>query len=339
MQGRLPQIVENPSSIWSSTTATGSVNDAAPRSRGRTPQTGRLHSRGSQHSDRTGESSRGHSRSGSPSRPGTVSSEMSRVTKEDVHNAMLGYVDLNMSVSADGDVFYREEFCGACGIIHSRPELLDIYISCKSCHSVLRQPSSLRKSLEGVKMKHPLEVLCATYGDPIDPDYAVDVTQRCEELVSGFSSHDRIAFKPALPADQVFGVDPRPGHNKQLRLRYRSDSIHGTLTLDFDINNKIPVPYLFLVPRTRYLKIHHAIYGHPKGATSTGRMSFDVLELVQSLVDQNGGSYLSISSYTPLTRIFGDPCPGEPYVFFVYTHEQQITNILSVTLSLLEFIT
>jgi len=241
----------------------------------------------------------------------TVRSDMSRVTKEDKHAAMMGYKDLNKSVSADGVVSYREEFCGACGIIHSQPDLLHVYTSCKSCHSVLREPAELRKIYYDVPPETPLEVLFATYGDPIDPDFCVDVTDTCDALVKKFTGADRIAFKPALPADKIFGFDPYPGHNKQLRMRYRAAGVHGTLALDFDRDNKIPVPFLMLVPKTRYLRVFHAIYGHPKGASSTGRMSFDVLEIVQALIDQSGGSYLSISSYTPLERLFGDPCPGK----------------------------
>ena len=256
----------------------------------------------------------GLSRGGTPGKGSQISSEMSRVTAETVRSAMLGYVDLNKHVDTDGNVFYREEFCGACGIIHSQPDLLHVYTSCKSCHSVLREPSTLRKMFQDVEMTDPLEILFATYGDPVDPDFAVDVTEKCRELVNTFTSRDRIAFRPALTADKIFGCDPYPGHNKQLRMRYRADKIHGTLALDFDINNKIPVPFLMLAPKIRYLKIHQAIYGHPKGATSTGRMSFDVLELIQAMVDQWGGSYLSISAYTPLQRLFSDPCPGKTHV-------------------------
>lgn len=230
-------------------------------------------------------------------------------------SAMLGYMDLNKQVDAAGNEFFREEFCGACGIIHTQPDLLHAYISCKSCHSVLREPAILRSMYKDVDMVDPLEVLFATYGDPIDPDFAIDVTDKCTELVRGFTAHDRIAFKPAIPADRIFGVDPYPGHNKQLRMRYRADKIHATLALDFDVNNKIPVPFLLLVPKTRYLRIFQGTYGHPKGATNTGRMSFDVTEIVQAIVDQYGGSYLSISSFTPLERIFGDPCPGNNLVF------------------------
>lgn len=39
-------------------------------------------------------------------------------------------------------------------------------------------------------------------------------------------------------------------------------------------------------------------------------MSYDVTEQIQSMVDLYGGSFLSITSFTPLTRILGDPCPG-----------------------------
>lgn len=39
-------------------------------------------------------------------------------------------------------------------------------------------------------------------------------------------------------------------------------------------------------------------------------MSFDVQEILQSLIDQNGGAYLSITAYTPISRMLGDPCPG-----------------------------
>ncbi len=59
------------------------------------------------------------------------------------------------------------------------------------------------------------------------------------------------------------------------------------------------------------MSVYEATYGHPKGSTSTGRMSYDVMEIIiQSMIDQNGGSYLCLSSFYPLTRMFGDPCPG-----------------------------
>lgn len=99
-------------------------------------------------------------------------SAASQCTAEDLFAAMLGRKDLTKSVSEDGSVLYREEFCGACGVLHSRPELLHIYTrcscvrpstrsvlslshthnlfcSCKSCYYVLREPIKLRKLYEG----------------------------------------------------------------------------------------------------------------------------------------------------------------------------------------------
>eukprot|EP01031_Cornospumella_fuschlensis_P037973 gene37973-46131_t len=98
--------------------------------------------------------------------------------------------------------------------------------------------------------------------------------------------------------------------NKQLRVRYRMDNVHGTLVLDFDKNGQIPTPFILTVPRMKYVRILTATYGHPRGRSSTGRMSFDVQEILQSLVDQNGGAYLQITAYTPIARLLGDPCPG-----------------------------
>jgi len=54
-------------------------------------------------------------------------SAASQCSAEDLFAAMLGRKDLTKSVSEDGSMHYREEFCGACGVLHSRPELLHIY--------------------------------------------------------------------------------------------------------------------------------------------------------------------------------------------------------------------
>jgi hypothetical protein len=121
---------------------------------------------------------------------------------------------------------------------------------------------------------------------------------------------DRLVFRPRDQMDQIFGRDPSPGKNKQLRVRYRMNGLHATLVLDFNVENKIPVPFLLLAPKKQFLRIHSAMYGHPAGATKTGRMCVDVSEILQSFIDQNGGSYLLISAYTPLYRLLGDPCPG-----------------------------
>jgi hypothetical protein len=78
------------------------------------------------------------------------------------------------------------------------------------------------------------------------------------ELVRGFSGADRLSFKPAVSANALFG-DPYPGHNKQLRARYRIQGQHGTLALDFTADGRIPVPFLMMVPQNRYLKVRTVI--------------------------------------------------------------------------------
>jgi hypothetical protein len=51
-----------------------------------------------------------------------------------------------------------------------------------------------------------------------------------------------------------------------------------------------------------------------QGLSITGRMSFDVQEQVQALVDLSGGSYLHIPASRKMSLLFGDPCPGYPKV-------------------------
>lgn len=239
-----------------------------------------------------------------------ISLEFSRVSEEDRLLAMLGYKDLNRSIGPDGSVFYREEFCGACGIIHSNPDVLDTFTNCKSCHGVIREPATLRTRFSKIKQIDRLEVLSATYGDPYEPSLVIDVTEKCQEKVREFASRDRIAFKPRQSMTDYFQTDPNPGKNKQLRMRYRIDGSFAMLVLDFDLLGKIPVPFLLLAPQKQYLRIYSATYGHPQGRTRDGRMSLDVSETLQSLVDQNGGGYLNIGCYNPLSRLIGDPCPG-----------------------------
>lgn len=60
---------------------------------------------------------------------------------------MLGRKDLTKSVSEDGSVRYREEFCGACGVLHCRPELLHIYTRCSCMSPSTRSVLSLTLSL------------------------------------------------------------------------------------------------------------------------------------------------------------------------------------------------
>jgi hypothetical protein len=60
--------------------------------------------------------------------------------------AMLGITDLYGN-SVMSSFFQREDVCSVCGTIHSRPDLLDMYYSCRACHAVLREPKLLRFGL------------------------------------------------------------------------------------------------------------------------------------------------------------------------------------------------
>ena len=63
-------------------------------------------------------------------------------------------------------------------------------------------------------------------------------------------------------------------------------------------------------PSRRDLTILRGVYGHPKGRTTTGRMSYDVREQLQGIVDLHQGSFLYISDMQPIENLFSDPCVG-----------------------------
>lgn len=173
-----------------------------------------------------------------------------KLTDEDKFQAMLGRVDLSESF------FVREEFCGACGTIHTKAELLDIYMFCKACHSVLREPNHLRKRYKYIEQVHPLEVLFASYGDCFDPDFGIDCTEQVSKRVQESSSKDRLAFKPWHKVNELLKVtDPCPSKPKQLKIRYRANYVHATIIIDFMPNNQLPSPLVLIAPRQRYLKL------------------------------------------------------------------------------------
>jgi hypothetical protein len=268
------------------------------------------------HSSQRSTSGHSSSSSSSSSAINGVHFEMAQnlppVSKEDMYLAMLGHKDL-LSMEdphRPGVKLFREEFCGACGVIHPNPAVLDVYGLCPSCFSELRPGRDLREKMRHERPRMALDVLFATYGDPEDILTVQVVTQKCIERVQEARLRDRMAFTVRQSMNEYFEFDPAPGKNKQLRMRYRMDGVHGTLVLDFDPAGRIPQPFLLMAPKKHFVRLYEASYGHPKGATSTGRMHYDVQEVLQSMIDQNGGSYLSLSAMTPLTRLLGDPCPG-----------------------------
>jgi hypothetical protein len=114
-------------------------------------------------------------------------SDFSEITPEQKMQAMLGHEVTGKNAEP---LFYREDFCGVCGIQHSKPQFLDMYPYCTICSHTLREPSVLRNRYKGVVDPWPLEICCATYGDPFDVTKIIDVTEKCRELTKEYvSSH------------------------------------------------------------------------------------------------------------------------------------------------------
>lgn len=89
---------------------------------------------------------------------------------------------------------------------------------------------------------------------------------------------DRLIIREIQKLDKIFSCgDPVPGKQKQLRIRYRIANNHGFLAIDVMENNQVPAPLILMCPQERSLTILRGSYGHPKGRTSTGRMSYDVI--------------------------------------------------------------
>ena len=246
--------------------------------------------------------------------------EVKGLTDEQRLRAMLGY---GYGEGVDKPEFlFMEYICGCCGTEHKAPHLLDTYYLCRSCQNALREPEMLRKRWKEVPIGCKLEICFATYGDASEPLEAYEVTSLIQASVDEIYYRDRLSIrrttnlaewlKVASPP-QFSSGDPCPGKNKQLKIRYRMLGVHGQMNVDVMPDNQLPHNFFVLAPQTRrYLRILNASYGHPKGLSPQGRMSVDVTEVVQGMVDWTGGSYLSISYLSSVKNMFGDPCPGYP---------------------------
>jgi hypothetical protein len=116
---------------------------------------------------------------------------------------------------------------------------------------------------------------------------AHEVTQEVQALVNDFIQKDRLIIRETTKLHQIFSCgDPVPGKQKQLRIRYRIANNHGFLALDIMENNQVPSPIILMCPPERSITILRGAYGHPKGRTTTGRMSYDVCILYLSFITQ-----------------------------------------------------
>ena len=183
---------------------------------------------------------------------------------------------LGRDACGTASIYLREEYCGACGIKHTNPALLDLYPNCENCQNCIRSHAHLRQRYVNKAPECPLEIIIAAYGDVNFAETAFDVTDIIRKMVDEFTGRDRLSFRETQHFDKVFGRDPSPGKAKQLRFRYRMLNTHGFVSLDVMANNQIPESVLLLTPTARHLTIIRASYGHPRGKTTTGRMSYDV---------------------------------------------------------------
>ena len=241
------------------------------------------------------------------------------LTEEQRMNAMLGK---GYEAGGEDPRLTMEQYCGCCGLEHKAPELLDCYYLCGACQNALREPKALRDVWKERPCACKLEICYASYGHPNMP-VAYEVTKAVQARVDQIWYRDRLQYKKVENLNELFGKamglpeskwDPCPGQTKQVKVRYRMLGMHAMLQLDVMSNGLLPSNFLLIAPKTRYLIINRAQYGHPKGLSPQGRMSVDVTEVVQGIVDAGmaGGSYLTLSYMRPVKPIFGDPCPGYP---------------------------
>lgn len=113
-------------------------------------------------------------------------SDFSPITDEQKLQMMLGY---EVTAKNAEPLYYREDFCGVCGIQHSNPKFLDMYPYCTICSHTLREPTVLRNRYKGVVDPHPLEICSATFGDPFDVTKIIDVTEICRHLTLEYVSY------------------------------------------------------------------------------------------------------------------------------------------------------
>jgi hypothetical protein len=232
------------------------------------------------------------------------------LTEEDKLLAMLGH---KTTVSgARAPYLYREDFCGACGLQHAYPGLMDMFPFCANCVCALREPAHLRDRMKDVPQTVPLEIIIGSYGHAQDPGRIVVITEQLKELALEFRTKDRISLKPSYDLSKLFGADPCPGENKYIKFRYRVNGVHGWAQFSVFPTNNVPFPILFIAPKERLVKIIRATWGHPRGRSTTGRMSIEVTEQIQGLADIHGGAYVELDTNRSMTDLFGDPCPGYP---------------------------
>ena len=165
--------------------------------------------------------------------------------------------------------------------------------------------------------KGRLWIVAAAYGHPTDASQALDIRQILQNRVEAYGAKDRLAIseeesmmKDILKAVHASEI-PCPGECKAIRVRFmiegrRSETICHE---DKEFHLKAPGLYIVVPKSPPTLFISNCTYGHPRGLIK-GRGAFDVTEILQSRVEESGGTFLEVGHEEDLKTLFGDPCPN-----------------------------
>lgn len=196
--------------------------------------------------------------------------------------------------------------CAYCGVEHLNPLRCETYRFCHVCEKEVRSTSFLKMDVEEIGRASPLKILAASYGKKDNASLSADVTEALRNRMSEHAEGLVIDRHTNLP--RLFQVDPAPGKEKALRIRYSMNGRKGELLAE---EKKMGYLYdnLLLMQHEEMpmLMIHKATYGHPH--STTGKL-FDVTERMVAMVDAAGGSYLNIPTKECMRDYFGDPSPG-----------------------------
>ncbi|EQC37482.1 hypothetical protein SDRG_05085 [Saprolegnia diclina VS20] len=205
--------------------------------------------------------------------------------------------------------------CFNCGTVHRNPALRETYRYCLHCRKVLRESIECDTALLSDAPLNQLHILAASYGHPIDPALAIDVTSFVRARLTVTSSTSEMYLSNDV--SELTLVDPSPGMLKMLILRYVVPNFNPALTRRGEVYARevqpqtlaTPIRLSFTVDRPPKLWILMGRYGHR--ASSTKGLVLDVTERLTAWIDLYGyGCHLCIPSTQALVDWLGDPCPG-----------------------------
>ncbi|KDO22058.1 hypothetical protein SPRG_12045 [Saprolegnia parasitica CBS 223.65] len=206
--------------------------------------------------------------------------------------------------------------CFNCGTAHPNPALRETYRYCLHCRKVLRESSECDTALLSGAPLNQLHILAASYGHPVDPALAIDVTSFVRARLTVMSSTSELYL--SADVSELTLVDPAPGVLKVLLLRYVVPNFNPALTRRGDEvyvrevqpqTLATPIQLSFTMDRPPKLWILSGLYGHR--TSSTKGMVLDVTERLTAWIDLFGhGCHLCIPSTQTLVDWLGDPCPG-----------------------------